>query len=48
MQHIVKNIIKIIFPEPHKVVFHRNIIEENIFNKNTLPKNTIKRVQDFI
>ena len=48
MQHIVKNIIKIIFPESHKVVFHRNTIEENIFNKNTLPKSTIKQVQEFI
>ena len=48
MQHIVKNIIKIILLESLRVVFHRNIIEENIFNKNTLPKSTIKRVQEFI
>ena len=26
MQHIVKKIIKIIFPESRKIVFHRNII----------------------
>ena len=28
MQHIVKNIIKIIFSESHKIVFHRNVIEK--------------------
>ena len=39
---IVKNIIRTICPNSHKIVFHRSTIKENISSKNTLIISTIK------
>ena len=40
--NIVKNIIRTLFPNSHKIVFHRSTIKENTSSKNTLTRSIIK------
>ena len=42
MRYIIKNTIKITFPDSHKSVFHRSVVKENTSNKNTSIRSSIK------